>query len=486
MSRVVPTEAHGADSGHHSADPEPKSRRRFLASAAAIGAGFALGCVDRAADIMSPTTRSGANRVVTAGPGGFDHVIVVMMENRSFDHMLGWVPRADGKQAGLWFTDRDGVGHRTWTLAPDFQGCGFNDPDHSFEGGRVQFNSGACDGFLRSGDNDIYSIGYYRRPDLDFFGRAIGDWTTADRYFCSILGPTFPNRFYQHSAQTDRISNTLVLSQLPTIWDRIAAAGLTGRYYFSDLAFIALWGNKYLSIARPFAQFLADAAAGTLPHLSFIDPKFGGESDGTSNDDHPFGDIRAGQHFMHQIYTAVTNSPAWERTVLVFNYDEWGGFFDHVPPPIGAVSAIDVAAGNTDGRLGFRTPLLVVSPYARANHVAHEVYDHTSILRMVEARWGLVPLGARDAATNNLADVLDFSRPAREAPQYPAPPDVVSAACSSPVTDPDPFRVGRSPDATSSLLVGGEAVRRTATLERAKQERWDDLRELASKQGWAF
>src|SRR5262249_34982463 len=160
----------------------------------------------------------------------------------------------------------------------------------------------------------------------------------------SILGPTFPNRFYQHSGRTDRISNTLVLSTLPTIWDRVLQAGLTARYYFSDLAFIALWGAKYQSIARPFDAFLADAAAGTLPNLSFVDPKFGGEEAGTSNDDHPFGDVRAGQHFMHQIYTAVTQSPNWERTVLVFNYDEWGGFFDHVPPPIGPVSPGDITA----------------------------------------------------------------------------------------------------------------------------------------------
>ena len=458
-----------------------ESRRRFLAGAAALGAGFALGCVDRATDALAPVTRSTTRNVVDAALGSFDHVIVVMMENRSFDHMLGWVPLADGKQAGLWFTDRDGVRHRTYTLAPDFQGCGFNDPDHSFQGGRIQFNNGACDGFLRSGDNDIYAIGYYRRPDLDFFGSAIGDWTTADRYFCSMLGPTFPNRFYQHAAQTDRISNTLVLSQLPTIWDRIQAAGLTGRYYFNDLAFIALWGAKYLSIAKPFNQFLADAAAGTLPNLSFIDPKFGGEGDGTSNDDHPFGDIRAGQHFMHQIYTAVTNSPAWERTVLVFNYDEWGGFFDHVPPPIGAVSATDTAAGNTDGRLGFRTPLLVVSPYARRNYVAHEVYDHTSILKMVETRWGLAPLGARDASANDLAQVLDFSQSPRSAPQYPVPPIVVGAACPDPVAVTDPFRVGGSRGVTSSIVAGSRA---SSALAPAKQERWNELRDFAIKHGW--
>jgi len=440
---------------HHA--PESPSRRRFLAGAAVAGAGLALGCVDRATEVLAPITRARSSDLVAA-QGGFDHVIVVMMENRSFDHMLGWVPRADGKQAGLWYTDRDGVRHHTYTLAPDFQGCDLADPDHSYEGGRVQFNDGACDGFLRSGDNDVYAIGYYRRPDLDFFGRAVGDWTTGDRYFCSILGPTFPNRFYQHAAQTDRISNTLVLSQLPTIWDRLAAAGRTGRYYYSDLPFIGLWGAKYLPIARTIDVFFADAAAGTLPNLAFIDPRFGGEDDGTSTDDHPHADVRAGEHFLHQIYTAVTTSPAWERTVLVINYDEWGGFFDHVPPPIGAVSATDLAAGNADGRLGFRTPLLVVSPFARANHVAHEVYDHTSILKMVESRWGLAPLGARDATANDLANVLDFSQSPRSAPQYPVPPIAEGAPCPSLAS-------------SSTKVVPG-------------REHWKGLRRLAAGHGW--
>ena len=451
--------------------PDDPSRRRFLTSLAAASAGLAFGCTEQATRMLSPTIRTKSSDVLGSSPtNGFDHVIVVMMENRSFDHLLGWVPRADGKQAGLWFTDQDGERHRTYTLAPDFQGCGHPDPDHSYAGGRIQFNNGACDGFLRSGDNDEYAIGYYRRPDLDFFGRAVGDWTTGDRYFCSILGPTFPNRFYQHSGQTDRISNTLVVSQLPTIWDRMAVAGRSTRYYYSDLPFVALWGAKYLPIARTIDTFFTDVAAGTLPNLCFVDPQFGGEDEGTSSDDHPHADIRVGEAFLHRIYTAVTNSPAWERTVLVINYDEWGGFYDHVPPPITPVSPGDITAGNTDGRLGFRTPLLVVSPFARANHVAHDVYDHTSILKMVETRWGLAPLGAKDAAANNLADVLDFSQSPRSAPQYPAPPTIVPAACAENLA------------ANSAERVASSARTKTAPAG----ENWHELRQLAVANGWAL
>src|SRR5262249_8368227 len=158
-------------------------------------------------------------------------------------------------------------------------------------------------------------IGFYRQHDLPFLGQASVDWTTFDRYFCAILGPTFPNRFYQHAGQTDRLSNTLVPSILPTIWDRLFASGLRGRDYFSDLPLVALWGNKYLAgpqaIATPLPQFFADCAAGTLPEVAFIDPTFLGEDIGTSNDDHPFGDIRAGETFLNNIYNAVTQSPNW-------------------------------------------------------------------------------------------------------------------------------------------------------------------------------
>jgi phospholipase C len=138
---------------------------------------------------------------------GLDHVIVVMMENRSFDHLLGWLAGADGKQAGLTYTDVAGTPHSTFPLAPDFQGCTHPDPDRSYDGARVEWNNGACDGWLRAGANDTYSIGYYVQKDLPFLGRAAPGFTTCDGFFASFLGPTFPNRFYSLSATTDRTAN---------------------------------------------------------------------------------------------------------------------------------------------------------------------------------------------------------------------------------------------------------------------------------------
>jgi phospholipase C len=290
---------------------------------------------------------------------GIDHVVLVMMENRSFDHFLGWLPGANGRQAGLRFPDFTGQLQPTYHLT-DFQGCPFQDPDHSYAGGRIEYDNGKCDGWLRA--NDIYSIGYYQQSDLAFFGAAAPGSTVCDNYFCSIMSETHPNRFYQHAAQTDRIRNTSTQSVLPTIWDRLQSAGLAGKYYFNDLPFLALWGTKYLGISRPFPEFLTDCASGNLPQVSFIDPRFVDENSGASNDDHPHADIRNGQAFLNQIYSAVTSGPKWPHTLLVVNYDEWGGFYDHVPPPTAPIPEADQLAGNQDGRLGFRTPAVIISP----------------------------------------------------------------------------------------------------------------------------
>jgi len=353
------------------------------------------------------------------------------MENRSFDHLLGWLPGADGRQAGLSYVDRDGASHETYPLAPDYQGCGHADPDHSYEGGRAEYNGGACDGWLRAGSNDLFAIGYYVESDVAFFANAAPGWTTCDRYFAGILGPTFPNRFHLHAAQTDRLSNSFEISTLPTIWDRLAAAGLTGRYYFSDAPFLGLWGPKYAPISRTFDHFLDDCAAGTLPEVAFVDPRFINEATGTSNDDHPFSDIRNGEDFLNQVYTAVIQSPDWKHTVLVITFDEWGGFFEHVPPPLAPIPPASQAAGDVDGRLGFRVPSIVISPYAPRGVVSHTQFDHTSVLRFIEWRWNLPPLTVRDATANNLALALDFGKPNRNAPLYMVPPGPFGGACPS-------------------------------------------------------
>ena len=383
-----------------------------------------------AAIAASPLARAVAASAASFGPAalpapaksGLDHIVLVTMENRSFDHFLGWLPGADGKQAGLSYTDANGVSHPTHPLAPDFQGCAYLDPDHSYDGARIEFAGGACDGFLRAA-NDVFAIGYYRQKDLPFLGKAAPDWTVCDRYFAAILGPTFPNRLYQHTGQTDRIENSFAESTLPTIWDRLAAKNVSAAYYYGSISFLLLWRDKYEALGRTYAQFFDDCRTGRLPAVSYVDPVFTGTDEGTMADDHPHADIRAGEYFLNRIYHAVTTSPAWKRTLLVITFDEWGGFFDHVPPA--------VAPDNdpAHAQRGFRVPTLLISPFARREHVAHGVYDHTSVLKLIEWRWGLDPLAPRDAAATNLAAALDFRNPSLAAPKYKVPAFKAGAAC---------------------------------------------------------
>jgi phospholipase C len=408
------------------------TRRRFLqSSVAAAGGAMLLG-----------GKRSEAHphdRLPDPERSGIEHVVVVMMENRSFDHLLGWLPGANGRQAGFTFEDPSGARHKTFKLAPTigFQGCNNLDPDHSWEGGRTQVNGGRMDGWLKA-NSDVFSIGYYERKDRPFFNELAMKFTTLDRYHCSILAETFPNRFFQHSAQTPVLHNreVTVAQTVPTIWDNLAAAGLSGKYYFTDVPFVAVWGNKYLPIAHTFPEFLADAAAGTLPAVSFLDPKFQDEGQGTSGDDHPHADIRVGDAFMSQAFHAVANGPGWAKTVFVITYDEWGGFFDHVVPPR-SVAANDVDPPDDDGEvlLGIRVPTIVASPWTHGDDVPRihsHLFDHTSVLKLIEWRWRLPHLTLRDAPDSNitnLAHVLDFRRHNPRVPELPTPTAPVIEAC---------------------------------------------------------
>ncbi|HZQ29104.1 MAG TPA: alkaline phosphatase family protein, partial [Acidimicrobiales bacterium] len=387
------------------------SRRQFLTAAGAAGALAASGGLTRAVGAASrswprPRPEHATPLAANGLRSPIEHIVVLCMENRSFDHYLGWVPGANGRQAGLSYADGAGLLHDTHRLN-DWAGCGYNDPDHSYDGGRTQYDGGKVDGF-RKGSNDDYALGYYTRDQVPTNAALVDGFAIADNYFSSILGPTYPNRFYSHAAATDRISNTSTTSTLPTIWDSLATAGVSANYYFSDLPFLALWGTKYVNIARSIGHFFADAAAGSLPSYSYIDPFFLGEDQGGSNDDHPHADIRRGQALISNIVNALMLSPVWSSTVLVVTYDEWGGFFDHVVPKSfpDAFTPTPTEEHNTSG---FRVPAYVVSPFAAPGTIGHNVYNHASILKLVEWRWDLRPLNVRDAAAGNLAEMLDFS-----------------------------------------------------------------------------
>jgi phospholipase C len=367
------------------------NRRRFLTLSAGAAAGAA---------VARPAFAGSRPSLPDPNASGIDHIVVMVMENRSFDHFLGWVPGATGRQAGLAYKDDDGQPHPTHRLE-DWQGCGFNDPDHSYDGGRVQLHGG-----FRKGSNDDFALGYYTGDQLPTTSALVEHFTIFDHWFCGILGPTYPNRFYTHAAATDRISNTMAVSHLRTIWDRLAARKISRRYYFSDVPFLALWAQRYVPISSPIERFFADAAAGTLPSYSYIDPAFLGEDQGGSNDDHPHADIRRGQALVGSVVRAMTQSPLWGKSLLLITYDEWGGFFDHVKPPR-LPDQFTPTATEEHNTAGFRVPTFVVSPFARPGAVARNQFNHASILKLVEWRFGLPSLTPRDSAAGNPATVLD-------------------------------------------------------------------------------
>ncbi len=417
-------------------------RRDFLARTAALAGAAGLASVLPPDALVAEAARRGVRPLPRPRNLPIDTIVVLMMENRSFDHYLGWFPDADGKNAGLSYPDPDGKKVRTHHLGSDFQGCDFRDPDHSWDGGRFQYDRGRLDGFVK-GDasgtgSDSYAAGYYLKRDLPFIPYAARAFTLYDRWFCSIMDSTYPNRHYQWGAQDGGTRG----NQLPTgggfawetIFDRAIAAGLTARYYYSDLPFAALYGSRGTAWSHPVAEFYTDAAAGKLPNIAFVDPAFVGESEGTSGDEHPHGDIRVGQAFMSDVVHAFMESPQYRRGVLFINYDEWGGFFDHVKPR-------HVPDGRQNRRLsldygftGFRIPGVCVSPFSRKGGISHMTVTHESILKLITYRFGLGHLNKRHHFASNIGRSLDFEHPRTSPPSLPDPPAVVGVACAKPPT----------------------------------------------------
>ena len=438
------------DSGNGRDNTFDPSRRRLLAGLAATTAG--------AAGVVSRSSQGAARTEGLPDPGSsdIDHIVVVMMENRSFDHYLGWVPGANGIQQGLSFKDTTGQAYSTFALSSTgygYQGCGYADPDHSYGGGRTEYDNGAMDGFLLTQPaGDQFPIGYYTRNDVLFYSGCADNWTICDTYHTGILSCTLPNRMYMHAGQTDRLSNTLTTSTLPTIWDALLAANVPCRYYYSDTPILALWGDKYTKeypISFKLQQFVTDfSASGTPPAVSYIDPYMGysiAEALGTAWDDHPYSDIRDGQCFLNYIYNVLRSSPVWDKTLLVINYDEWGGFFDHVPPPVGPVSTAEAALGN-DGRLGIRVPCVLIGPRARRGYVEHTQFDPNAILNMIGWRFGVTPPGVRADWSSNVALALDFDDPPNtSAPVFNVSYDGKTGPfpLSAPFTPPSDFTTDR-------------------------------------------
>ncbi|HEY6778504.1 MAG TPA: alkaline phosphatase family protein [Thermoleophilaceae bacterium] len=429
------------------------SRREFL-ERTAWAAGLAGTAGITASTLLAEAAEASHRDSALPSPRNveIDHFVVLMMENRSFDHYFGWLSReADGVQQQSY---PDPAGQQVPTRhfstlgtgGVQYKGCGHPDPGHGWDSGRAQL----LGGFLAAGSgNDVLALTYFNRGELGFIHEVARQYTLYDRYFCSLLASTWPNRFYKWSAQSGGLMTNTSLpggNNWETIFDRAIGRGLSARYYASDLPFAALFGSRALPWINPISRYYEDCAAGTLPNISFVDPPFrdGGGGDGLSADEHPLGDVRLGQAFMADVVNAFVRSPNYSRGALFVVYDEWGGFFDHVRPPQVPDDRSSPDLNQDFGQMGFRTPAVAISPFARRRRkrgdlhfdhgrefrVDHGAYGHESILKLISYRFGLGDLTTRMHFARNIGQSFEWRHPDFEAPALPDPPEIMTSPCA--------------------------------------------------------
>lgn len=357
------------------------------------------------------------------------HVIVVMKENRSFDHLLGRLheqgqPGAEGVPAS--FSNPGPEGEVVAPARARSTCMGF-DPAHQWDAMHESIHAGAMDGFVKSAakttlTNGHDAMSFYDETELPFVSWLAKTFALDDRHFASVRSGTLPNRLFLLSGTNDGARQTSLgatgKASTPTLMQSLENAGFTwAAYSDGDL----LGGSMGWNVNQPGcfceSDFFAQLESGKLPNVVFVDgiPDF--------EDDHPPGDLQRGEAWLRRLYEGVVKSPQWPRTAMIFTYDEGGGFADHVPPPESACVARPGTVDDEYTELGVRVPFVVVSPYAKPHAVSHVVQEHTAVTRFIEAVFGLPALTARDANSTALMDLFDFSSctpPLLNPPEAPA------------------------------------------------------------------
>ena len=388
----------------------PPSRRTLLKGAGLAGAA-ALG---------GPLLRSTRAAAATAGNNQFpiQHVVVACQENRSFDHYYGFAPFAGSFGPPPGYAQPDGNGG----MVDPYHFTSLSTPDigHSWGAMHAEYDRAAMDGFFTT--NGINCLGYYTAQDLPFYYSLFASSTLCGNYFCPVMGPTYPNRFYLVSGTSGGITTNGIwgygVFDYPIILDLLDAAGVTWMVYNtawdpvppgdSDNVFVfwKRWAND-VRTQGTLANYKNDLKHGRLPQVSFVIPSFlRGE------DEHPPADVQVGMGIQQELVTELQNSSAWDSSAYIITYDESGGYFDHVAPP-----QLDSYG------LGFRVPTWVISPFAKPGHIESTLYEHTSILKFIEAIFGLPTL----ASVNHLFDASTPGGPNNDASNGteagpPAPP----------------------------------------------------------------
>ncbi len=376
------------------------------------------------------------------------HFIVVMQQNHTFDNYFGTYPGANGIPKNVCMP-RSLSNPGDGCVAPfEIKGHSISDLNHSdatFEG---QFQNGKMNGFIdtlnKLNQDGTLSMGYFNDNEVPFYWNLADQYVLFDNYFSSAHTGSIANRMFWVSGQPGDQSNRIPqggFQNIPTIFDSLQARGVSWKFYVKNydptLNYRDLPNLDYLppqvqwlpllSMDRflddpnlsshivDLSEYYSDLQKGTLPAVSYV--LLLGASE------HPLSDPSLGEQATRTMIYSLMQSSAWHNSAFFITYDDWGGWYDHVPPP-----QVD------DRGYGFRVPAMLVSPYARMGYIDHTLLDHTSILKFVEENWNIPPLAVRDAKANNFTSAFDFS-------MSPRPPVFISATREVPQPRIEPRRI---------------------------------------------
>jgi phospholipase C len=435
---------------------------RFVALVAALAASLALaGCGSGTGTSIADTS--------VAGIGSVNHIVIMMQENRSFDHYFGHLGAYRAAQGAGAASDIDGtpanVSLVTWDgspnvspvhmttmctydLTPNWQEThgtiNLNDPTQVtnnppmdgaayMQGGYCVHNA-AAGGPACSDPAGLRAVGYYTDQDLPFYYWAATQFATSNRWFSAAPARTQINRMYllaatsQGHVEPDSATDQWYVTA-KSIFEALQDAGVSWKVYVTDFTPATPSLNSYMNYFGLFtpqhqsnfvdaSTFATDAAAGTLPQVSLIESGYETTADLSEVDEHPTANIQVGSAYVESMVSALINSPSWKDSVFFLTYDEFGGLYDHVPPmqtvnPDG-IMPIDIPAGAPQGDFtisGLRVPLIVFSPFTRPHYVSNTPMDFTAMLKFIETRFNLQPLTLRDAAQPDMTEFFDWSAP---------------------------------------------------------------------------
>jgi phospholipase C len=399
-----------------------------------------------------------------------EHVFVLMLENRAFDHLLGF--------SGLSGTDAEtgqatAVRGLTGGETNSYQGSSYSvarpadwamavDPGHEFPqvveqlcGQGVTYAPGGAypaidnSGFVASYSEVVSGAKLQRSPgeilkcfspdQLPVLNALVREFAICDGWHASMPGPTWPNRLFVHAGTSGGLDHSPTNAEIVlwetldgyqlangTIFDRLKAKGLSRRLYAGDdFPMVSCLKGIELGDIRDYKNFEQDLNDPQYPYsYVFIEPSYCVQQDyRCSTSEHPLDDITRGEALIKHCYESIRNSPVWESSVLVLTWDEHGGFYDHAAPP-NTVAPGDIPAedgrnkyGFTFEQLGVRVPAVVISPWVARNAVDHRVYDHASVPATLEALFGLAPLTARDSGARTVLPLLSLETARSDTPE---------------------------------------------------------------------